>query len=190
MTIREAYDGRKKILQDPKRETRSLITYGLVILFVIGFILLSNRFLWSTVRVSGTSMLPTLKSGDVLIINKTKTPKIGDIIVIHAYDDGAPYVKRVYGLEGDKVGVENGKVYRKYKDKDGVWQTQWDKWVTAVTPDFNEVTVGKGEVFFLGDNRLVSDDGRAIGCRKLTDVVGVVTKFSLKHKNFLTKLFG
>ena len=41
-----------------------------------------------------------------------------DIIVIHAYDDGAPYVKRVYGLEGDKVGVENGKVYRKEYDKE------------------------------------------------------------------------
>ena len=93
-------------------------------------------------------------------------------------------------VEGDKVGVDNGKVYRKYLDENGVWQTQWDEWVTAYTPAFSEFTVGKNEIFFLGDNRAVSDDSRSIGCRKLSEVVGVVTKFSLKHKNFLTKLFG
>ncbi len=190
MTLREAYDGRKKELMDPKKGLRSLVTYGLIVVFLVAFVLLSNRFLWATVKVFGRSMDPTLKSGDVLIVSKTKTPKIGDIIVVHAYDDGAPYIKRVYGLAGDKVGVDNGKVYRKYLDENGVWQTQWDEWVTVYTPPFSEFTVGKNEIFFLGDNRAVSDDSRSIGCRKLSDVVGVVTKFSLKHKTFLTKLFG
>ena len=45
--------------------------------------------------------------------------------------------------------------------------------------------VQEEEVFFLGDNRGNSLDARTNGCLPLSDVVGVVTSFSLAHKDFI-----
>lgn len=66
------------------------------------------KFPFSKFSVSGHSMLPTLSEGqDILSFNWAylgKKPKIGDIIVIKY--QGREMVKRIKGLEGEKVLVE------------------------------------------------------------------------------------
>lgn len=194
---------------DKGKGLREILSYGITVLSVVLAVFLFNAYVISSVSVDGHSMEPTLHDGDTLFLNKLKSPEIGDIIVVDVGRD-ADYIKRVYGLEGDRVGAKNGKVYRKYTDKTtGEEVTEWfeDEFVVYTefppgggaptgsvgahqpTPDFPEVAVGKDEVFFLGDNRENSGDSRTLGCRPLSAVVGVVTDFSLKYKTFFSKLF-
>lgn len=198
----EAYRERREDARNPGRYLRELMSYVLIVLSVFLVTVFINDFVFSSVLVEGRSMEPNIRDGDVLFVSKLASPEIGDVIVVRAKPGVSPYIKRVYGLEGDTVWAEGGYVYRSYADASGARKTQKfeDEFIVwpdgahegqrQPTADFDPVTVGKGEVFFLGDNRYLSDDSRALGCRKLSDVVGVVTKFSIEHKAFFTKIFG
>lgn len=50
------------------------------------------------------------------------------------------------------------------------------------------VTVGEGEIFFLGDHRDNSTDARDVGCLKLTDIASVVPDWAIKWKWYSTGL--
>ena len=67
------------------------------------------------IRVDGASMEPTLQSGEFVIVNKLAyllgTPSVGDVIVFHfPRDPDQEYIKRVIGLPGDRVEIEEGQV--------------------------------------------------------------------------------
>src|SRR4051794_5579728 len=63
--------------------------------------------------VDGESMLPTLRNGDLMVVDKfayrRTQPKRGDIIVAD-YEDGM-IVKRIVGLPGEKIEVNQGCTY-------------------------------------------------------------------------------
>jgi len=78
-----------------------------------------NNFVAQPVQVELSSMEPTLAPGDRLLVDKL-TPRWdpyrrGDVVVFDApppYDaDGVPYVKRVIGLPGETVLLENGAIF-------------------------------------------------------------------------------
>ena len=90
-----------------------------VFALAIVFAFIITQFIKPTL-VRGDSMYSTLEEGDYLIINrmsyKFKEPEHGDIIVFESdlkQDDGSSkdLVKRVIGVGGDKVKIENNKVY-------------------------------------------------------------------------------
>ena len=67
-------------------------------------------------HVFGSSMLPTTKHNDYIMVNKVvyyfEEPKRGDIIVFHSPNNAdTDLIKRVIGLPGDTIKVDNGKVY-------------------------------------------------------------------------------
>ena len=69
----------------------------------------------SRVRVENISMKPTLQPGYLLVVNKLAyklgEPKHGDIVVFDYRGEGQEdYIKRIIGLPGDQVIVENGVV--------------------------------------------------------------------------------
>ena len=68
------------------------------------------------IRVDGTSMEPTLHTGEFVIVNKLAyrfgEPRRGEIIVFHfPRDPEQEYIKRVIGLPGDSIQVRDGIVY-------------------------------------------------------------------------------
>lgn len=179
-----------------RRENRvfSIILAVGALLLVLVFaadLYITNNFL--LVIVDGGSMKNTLDEGDALYIDVHDTPERGDIIVLDVTDypeyphdgDGVHYIiKRVIALGGDEVYAEDGVVYLK-KAGEEEFSALEEPYARGETEDFLLVRVQEGEVFFLGDNRMVSLDASRNGCLFLSDVVGVVTEFSLAHKDFI-----
>lgn len=87
--------------------------------------------------------------------------------------DKISYIKRIIGLEGDHVYIENGDVYlngQKLEEKYLPEETE-----TPRTGEFYDIVVPKGYVFAMGDNRENSTDCRKFGCIPLEEIDGRVT---------------
>ena len=165
-----------------KRQKLPHDIFDFVEFFVIAFavILLVFTFFVRQTVVTGASMLPTLNEGDRLIISDFfYTPKAGDIVVIQVEDDVAakrPHtlskdssiIKRVIATEGQTVSIENGIVY---VDKEPLIA---DYAFFRDADSMAEITVSKGHIFVMGDNRGVSLDSRILGEIDERTVIGKV----------------
>jgi signal peptidase I len=136
-----------------KREWIESIIIAVVIAIII------KSFIFETVLVDGYSMLPTLTNNDRLAVSKIgymfNGPEHGDIVVFkYPANPKLIFIKRVIGVEGDKVEIKNHKVY--------VNGTVLDEPYINERPlaDFSEVVVPSDTVFVLGDNRNDSRDSR------------------------------
>lgn len=169
------------------KEAKDLI---FVIVTALIMALLIHSYVFARVDVDGPSMQSTLHNKDVLFIEKVSTEmkkvKRGDIVVFDSKDvNGSNYIKRVIGIENDKIELKDDKVYlndqelnEPYLDPQAVTQP-----LTSQT----KFTVPKGCIFVLGDNRTNSTDSRILGPINLNDVKGhaIVRIFPFnKLKNF------
>lgn len=122
------------------------------------------------VRVDGTSMEPTLHNGELILVNKLAYklggPTRGDVIVFYfPRDPEQEYIKRLVGLPGDTVRVENGQLY--------VNDQLVDEPYIAAAPNYpGEWLVPDGQYFVLGDNRNNSYDSHNWGSVPGDYVVG------------------
>ena len=91
-------------------DTLKYIVTIILILFIVLYVV-------SITQVVGNSMYPTLKDGEVLILNKFiynfKDIEREDIISLR-YADTKYLIKRVIGLPGEKIEIINNKLYIKY----------------------------------------------------------------------------
>ena len=134
-----------------------------VYIIIVVVIVLLKIYVISPIRVNGTSMDPTLKNGDIMILNKigyriTKIKRF-DIVVIKYKDE--LLIKRVIGLPGEKIKYENNTLYVNDKALD----EEFDKTYTYnfSIKEIGSTTVPEDSYFVLGDNREVSKDSRSIG---------------------------
>jgi len=147
------------------------LVFALVV-FVIGF-----SFLFRIILVNGSSMHPTLKENDRLIIYAAGyQPRRGDVVVLDAYIDyGKPLVKRVIALGGDTVDIDEATGAVAVNG-----ETLQEDYIAEPIREFGDVefplTVPAGTVFVLGDNRNASTDSRDsdVGCVDSRDVLGRV----------------
>ncbi|PKN93309.1 MAG: signal peptidase I [Chloroflexi bacterium HGW-Chloroflexi-6] len=125
--------------------------------------------LTARVRVDGYSMLPTLEDGNFVLVNRLAyrfgEPQRGDIIVFHFDLTHQDLIKRVVGLPGDEVRVENGLVY-----VNGVGLSE--TYIAAVPNYTGTWLVPSGNLFVLGDNRNDSSDSHSWGMLPFDKVVG------------------
>ena len=136
------------------------------------FVIRSGHF----VRVSGTSMEPTLHGGDILHVETKTVPdglKAGSIVVLDQKEDGTDHllIKRIVGFPGDVLEIRLGRLYRNgvlENDSYGVI----DKAGLLAAPYY----VRDGHVFVMGDNRNASYDSRNFGAVPIEQVVGTVEK--------------
>ena len=147
-------------------------------------------------QVEGSSMLPTLNQGDCVLANKfiyssidtatfadflpTVDPHQGDLlftfhppkrgeIVIFEYpnDRSRHFVKRVIGVPGDEVRIQNGTVF---VNRSEIQEPYLDR--SHSSSNYGPIIVGTGEYFVLGDNRLSSNDSRAWGTISNEHIIG------------------
>ena len=71
------------------------------------------------------------------------------------------YIKRVIGVAGDHIKIENGKVYLNGEELDEPYLREG---ITTESSMFTDVKVPVGYVFVMGDNRPNSTDSRSFGC--------------------------
>lgn len=167
--------------KDSKKEKSDrwfLLVLAVLLVFMAIYTAL-NQYVYLNVSVSGPSMQPTLQTGDVVVINRKRQVEVGDIIVV---GDVQSYwlIKRVIACEErDKIELKNGmlKVNGKIVDEDYVLDKN-----STFAENESEWVLQKGEIFYLGDNRLNSSDSRKYGACKDENVVGVVEEWSLKNK--------
>lgn len=140
-------------------------------------IVLVFAVMFRMVNVDGQSMEPNLHSEDRLIIsNFAYTPEYGDIVVVRRVHN-TPLIKRVIGLPGDVIQINNdeGAVYRNGEKLDepyilgGITKQSYNSVGKSIP-----VTVGEDEIYVLGDNRMNSHDSRNDGCYSMDALVGRV----------------
>ena len=159
-----------------KETTSEILSWVKAIAVACVLVFVIRHFLFSPVIVSGQSMEPTFESENRVIISKIHKLDHFDLVVFHAPGSEEDYIKRVIGLPGDTVVMQddklfiNGKEYEEEYIKANKEQLFTDQ---KLTEDF-EVTVPEGQLFVLGDNRKNSTDSRDIGCIDADSVVGKV----------------
>lgn len=115
------------------------------------------------VNVSGPSMLPTLKSGDRVILSGwVYHPRHNDVVVItHTAKLTEPIIKRVIALENEVVDINFHTGAISVNGKQLPESVYLKNGITKQRSDYTfPLTVPKGHVFVLGDNRSVSNDSR------------------------------
>jgi signal peptidase I len=130
----------------------------IAVAFAIAFVL--RTFVVTLVNVDGQSMVPTLRHGDRLVVVRLfYKPKQFDIIIFHPRNRSKePYVKRVIGMPGQTVAINNdtGEVSVNGKTLDEPYINNRTRGMTGT----NSWTVPENHVFVMGDNRGNSHDSR------------------------------
>ncbi len=128
-------------------------------------------FVVQPTRVDGTSMEPTLHSGQRLVIEKVSyhfaAPGRGEVVVLKIPGrEEAALIKRVVATAGDVIAIRNGRVYLNGAVLDEPYLSQF-------TPgDLPSTVVPDGYIFVLGDNRGASNDSRTFGMIPTDHLVG------------------
>lgn len=175
--------------------TRNFFSLIIIIIAAFFFASLLTSFVFQSYRVDGQSMETTLQNADRLIIWKVPRtiarvtgnsyiPNRGDVIVFvesgfSLQGSGSKQlIKRVIGLPGDRVVIENGEltVYNKEHpngfnpDKTMPYGENVD--LSMNTSDDIDERVGDNQLFVMGDNRKDSLDSRIFGPIEAHNIVG------------------
>ncbi len=126
-------------------------------------------------------MEPNFHDGEYLVIDQLSyrfsNPKRDDVIVFrYPLDESQFFIKRIIGLPGDEVRVENGQVeIINSTYPNGVLLNE-SQYLPAglATGGQLDVHLGSDEYFVLGDNRPASSDSRSWGLMKRSEIIGRV----------------
>jgi signal peptidase I len=153
-------------------ENVQIAVVALVLALLIRGFIAEPRF------IPSSSMVPTLRIGDRLIVEKLSyrqhPPHFRDIVVFQppdlllsqGYKADQAFIKRVIGLPGQTVEVKQGKVF-----VDGTALTEP---YIAAPPTYvmKPITVTPGHVFVMGDNRNNSNDSHVWGLLPQQNIIG------------------
>lgn len=168
-------------LENKMRE-REIIEWIKSIGTAIVIALIIKMFLFSFTTVNGASMEPTLENGDFLFVEKYSkylnidNYRAGDIVLIKSpyKDDNRIFVKRIVGVEGDIIDIENGLIY---VNDEPIYEDYIERNISTNPLNYGiDYSVPNNHIYVVGDNRHPneSDDSRSFGSVPITHIVGKV----------------
>lgn len=142
------------------------------IIVVAAIAVMISTMIMPVLRVTGTSMTPTLQNDQVIICNKLAECQKGDVVAF--YYNNKVLIKRVIGVAGDVIDISG----------DGVVSVNGEP---LDEPYVSELALGEcdielpyqvpdNRIFVMGDHRSVSIDSRStsVGCVAIENVIGKV----------------
>lgn len=164
---------------------KELRDWVLAIVIAVAIAFLVRNFIFTLVKVQGSSMEPTLHTADRLYVNRLfYTPEKGDVIVfVSESDPEHPYIKRVIATEGDSIYIDfitgdvfvNGELIEEPYIKEKTFLTGGyihDLISKGNYSPENPIVIEKGHLFAMGDNRNNSKDSRELGPIPYEEILG------------------
>ncbi|GGK33180.1 signal peptidase I [Pilimelia terevasa] len=158
----------------PRRRPRRWLAAGAAVAAGAALVLATRGVVAEPVRVESASMAPTLEVGQRVLMDKVSIrllpPRRSELVVFRGPADGALTLKRVVGVAGDEVSIEDAQLVVNGAKVD-------EPYVDLASVDglyYGPVRVPDGMVLVLGDNRAQSVDSRAYGPVPLDAVRGRV----------------
>jgi len=154
--------------------TEAIVVAALLALFIRAFVV-------QAFKIPSGSMKPTLLIGDHILVNKfaygirlpiwntqlvhVSNPKRGDIIVFqYPVDPSKDFIKRVIGIPGDTVRIQNKKVFVNDQPLDEPYAVHSDTRILPATistrDNMSPLAIPPDCLFVMGDNRDESHDSR------------------------------
>lgn len=161
------------------------INVGIIALIVI-FALMIVLFVFTSVKMQGVSMEPTIEDNTSLLIDKARyiifKPNHNHIVAFKSVsqDKDTIYVKRIVGVPGDKIIIKNNRLYVNDIRYDDVADTAAINYKGLAE---SEIILGDDEYFVLGDNRNNSEDSRY-------STIGLISKRQIIGKVWFKTSFG
>ncbi len=158
----------------PESSLMEIFRFALIAILIVVPIRL---FIAQPFIVSGASMEDTFHSGEYLIVDqvtyKFEKPNRGDVIVFrYPRDPSKFFIKRVIGLPGDTVTIEDGMVTIT-NEANPTGMVLSEDYAETMPPAAKLVeTTGAREYFVMGDNRDESSDSRAWGVLQEERIIG------------------
>ncbi|MBU1019308.1 MAG: signal peptidase I [Patescibacteria group bacterium] len=208
------YDGSSPIIRMTKSIFWFLIDVAVNAIIIVILVIIIRTFIFSPFQVSGPSMCDTFNNfngkcvhgnGEYIIVNKLSFVDVfgwsisdyerGDVIVFSPPegDVGEYYIKRVIGLPGETVKIDDGDVYI-FNDEnpDGLKldeqylnENNYGKTYPFDTALY-EFDVPEGEYFAMGDNRKASSDSRrCFGMSDCTAETATISEDLIEGKGFV-----
>lgn len=157
----------------------SILEIGEIAIIALGAVFLVRSFLIQPFLVSGSSMAPNFSNGDYVLIDeltyRMREPVRGEVVVFrYPKDEGTYFIKRVIGLSGERVVVEEGtvKIYNP-ENKEGFVLGEEYLPIGLSTSGSSDTQLGDSEYFVMGDNRQFSYDSRVWGKVLKKDIIGI-----------------
>jgi len=158
--------------------SRAAIEWGVLIVAALVIAIVIRTFVFQAFYIPSESMVPTLKIGDRVLVNKLSyklhDPRRGDIVVFKAPAAAATadikdLVKRLVGLPGDTIEGRDGVIFINGRPLDEPYLPD-----DVASRTFGPEKVPPDSYFMLGDNRQYSKDSTFFGPIKRDQLIGRV----------------
>ena len=201
-----------------------LVEYAKSFFPILAVVLVLRSFLFEPFQIPSESMVPTLEVGDFILVNKytygirlpvirTKVfdvsqPKRGDVMVFFPPHKKQYYIKRVIGLPGDKILLDNNVLYingekqpQKLVEQIADGLLLYDVMTETLGEESHAMRkyarhsaseptrsweVPEGHYFMMGDNRDNSSDSRVWGFVPEENIVGKAVAVWMQWEDMLS----